>query len=83
MVYQLSDGKTTREINANGGPSIGTVSNYWSAWYKLGLVKKILVKGKERYVKSFNLEDYNIKVLTVQQQNNQQINDVEDDSGGN
>jgi len=72
MVYHLSDGKTTREINAICGVSIGTVSTYWNAWNRLGLMKTISVKGKDRFVKSFDLEDFGINVPQIPKQSVEQ-----------
>lgn len=69
-VYQLSDGKTTREINAVCGVGASTVSNYWKKWYKLGLMKKVAVKGGgERHFRAFDLEDYGIEVPKVAAKN--------------
>jgi len=62
LVYHYSDGKTTREINSLSNASLGSISKYQTSWHRLGLMKKITVKGKERYVKNFNLEDHAIKI---------------------
>ena len=65
IVYHLSDGKTTREINAICGVSIGTVSTYWNSWNRLGLMKTISVKRGDRFIKSFDLEDYGIEIPKI------------------
>lgn len=66
IVYHLSDGKTTREINVICGVSISTVSTYWNTWNRLGIMKTISVKGGgERHIKKFDLEDYGIDVPTI------------------
>lgn len=72
MVYHLSDGKTTREINAICSISIGTVSIYWNTWNRLGLMRIINVKGKDRFIKSFDLEDYGIKMPEIPIQKKEQ-----------
>lgn len=66
LVYQQSDGKTVREINAVCGVGASTVSNYWKKWYKLGLMKKVSVKGGgDRHFRAFDLEDYGIDVPKI------------------
>lgn len=65
MVYHLSDGKTTREIYAICSVSIGTVSTYWNSWNRLGIMKTISVKRGDRFIKSFDLEDYSVEVPTI------------------
>ena len=63
LVYQLSDGRTTREINAASGVSIATISNYWKRWFRIGLMKKVIVKGGgERHFRAFDLEDLGVEV---------------------
>jgi len=64
-VYHLSDGKTTREIQAICGVSIGAVSTYWNSWNRLGLMKTISVKRGDRFIKSFDLEDYSIEIPKI------------------
>ncbi len=71
-VYHLSDGKTTREINAICGVSIGSVSTYWNSWKRLGLMKTISVKRGDRFIKSFDLEDYGIEVPKITAKQEQQ-----------
>lgn len=66
IVYHLSEGKTTREINTICGISIDTVSNYWNGWNRLGLMKTINVKGGgERFIKIFDLEHYGIEIPSI------------------
>jgi hypothetical protein len=66
VVYHLSDGRTTREIAAVSDVSAGAVSIYWKRWYRLGLMKKINVKGGgERHFRSFDLDDYGIELPKV------------------
>lgn len=66
IVYHLSDGKTTREINSVCGVSIGTISRYWKMWYSLGIMKSVSVKGGgERHMKIFDLEDYGVEIPQI------------------
>lgn len=63
MVYQLSDGKTVRDIGLACGVGAGTVSTYWKRWFRIGLMKKVAVRGGgERHFRSFDLEDFGIDV---------------------
>jgi hypothetical protein len=64
-VYHLSDGRGTREINALCGVSRGSISKYQNSWYKLGLVRTVNVKGGERFIKKFNLEDFGIDIPVI------------------
>lgn len=65
LVYHLSDDKTTREITAACGVSIGTISKYWNTWYKIGIMKAVSVRRGDRFVKKFNLEDFGIEIPVV------------------
>lgn len=65
IVYHLSDGKPTREINTSCGVSFGSINKYWNMWYKLGLMKTINVKGGERFIKKFHLEDFGIDIPVI------------------
>lgn len=61
-VYHLSDGRGITEIHNTTGMSVGSISNYWNSWNKLGLMKSLPVKGGERLIKNFDLEDYGITI---------------------
>jgi hypothetical protein len=61
LVYQLSDGTSTNaQINKLTGVSAGSISSYWKKWSKLGLGEKTSVMGGDRFVRSFDLEDFEI-----------------------
>jgi hypothetical protein len=62
IVYHLSDGKSTKEIVEASKVSAGSVSGYWKAWNKLGLMKVKKVMGGDRSVRIFELEDFGIDV---------------------
>jgi hypothetical protein len=66
MVYQLSDGRTVRDIGVACGVGAGTVSTYWKRWFRIGLMKKVAVRGGgERHFRSFDLEDFGIDVPKI------------------
>jgi hypothetical protein len=62
VVYHLSDGKGSKEVGQLANIDFSTVTRYWKAWYKVGLMKSMSVKGGERYIKNFNLKDFGIEV---------------------
>jgi len=63
LVYHLSDGgKSSLDIAQQSGVSDFTVRNYWKQWSKLGIVEAIKVGRGDRYVKTFDLEDFGIDV---------------------
>ena len=69
MVYHLSDGsKTISDVNKITGVSTGSISGYWRKWATLGLGEKTSVKGGERFVRAFDLEDFGINVPKVSTQ---------------
>lgn len=69
LVYHLSDGKSTREIQRLSGVDFRTVASLWKKWYKLGLVDPMPARGRgQRYRYSFSLEDFDIKVPQSQKE---------------
>ncbi|QLH11266.1 hypothetical protein [Nitrosarchaeum sp. AC2] len=71
-IYHLSDGRTVRDIIAVSGGSTATVSNYWSIWNRLGLMKSIPVSRGERFIKSFDLESYGIEIPAIAKKESRQ-----------
>jgi len=69
LVYHLSDGVNTRSDIASLTPvSEGTVSNWWKAWAKIGIVDLIPVQGGGvRGKKVFDLEDFDIPIPKLQE----------------
>jgi len=67
IIYQLSDGtKGTREIaKIVGTVKYVTVSNYWKIWEKIGLGESKSAIGGSRFKRSFDLEDFGIKVPEI------------------
>lgn len=67
-VYHLSDGKnSTRDIEKLAGNiSNRSVTNYWQEWEKIGLGLYEVVKGFNRFKRSFDLKDFGINVPEFQ-----------------
>lgn len=87
LVYQLSDGKaSSSEIAKVGGVSDWTVRNWWKIWAKTGIVEPLKAGRGERYMRSFDLEDFGIdvsKISTpeVKREEVQETLPVQDESG--
>jgi DNA-binding MarR family transcriptional regulator len=62
LIYENSDGRTSREIAEVSGVSHATVTNYWNKWAKYGLVEEVRSRGGTRYKKIFSLSDFGIEV---------------------
>jgi hypothetical protein len=65
LVYENSDGRTSREIAQVVGTSHATVINYWKKWARYGIVKEKGSRGGTRFVKVFSLEDFGIEVPRI------------------
>jgi len=66
IVYQLSDGsKTIADVKKITGVSAGAISGYWKKWVMQGLGEKTSVKGGERFIRAFDLEDFGISVPEI------------------
>lgn len=62
LIYENSDGRTSREIAEIAGVSHGTVTNYWKRWAKYGMVEEVRARGGTRYKKIFSLSDFGIGI---------------------
>ncbi len=73
LIFQLSDGsKGTQEIaKIVGDVSHMSVANYWKAWEKIGLGESTTAMGGKRFKRSFDLEDFGIKVPDVEMESKQ------------
>ena len=60
--YQASDGKTSRQVIQVSGLSKGTIIKLWRIWNSQGLGNLIKVKGGNRFVRSFSLNDFQISI---------------------
>jgi len=65
LIYNNSDGRTSREIAKTVGVSHATVVNYWNRWAKYGLVEEIRAQGGTRYKRVFSLLDLGIELPTI------------------
>lgn len=65
LVYENSDGRTSREIAEIVGVSHATVTNYWKKWARYGIVKEVGARGGTRYQRIFSLSDFGIEVPQV------------------
>ncbi len=65
LIYHLSDGKSSREIAKKVGTTHPTVLNHWKRWSRIPLVEPIIVRGKIRYRKMFELEDFGIEIPNI------------------
>jgi len=69
LIYHLSDGsKGSIEIATLSGISDSTVRRYWESWARQGLMDPVRVRGGERYRKSFELEDFGVRVPDIRLQ---------------
>jgi predicted transcriptional regulator len=65
LVYEYSDGRTSREIAEIVGISHATVVNYWKKWARSGIVKEVGARGGTRYRRIFSLPNFGIEVPRV------------------
>jgi hypothetical protein len=72
IVYHLSDGRSSVEIVEESGVSAGSVNAYWKTWKNLGLMKIQKVKGGERSVRIFALDDFGIDIPKTPQKKRQE-----------
>jgi hypothetical protein len=61
LVYELSDGRSSPEIEQETGVDDSTIRDYWKEWAYLGLVE-IHPDYKKRYRKLFSLGEFGIEV---------------------
>ena len=79
-VYQLSDGtKAIAEIKKITGVSSGTISKYWKKWLKLGLGETKAVRRGDRFVRSFDLEDFGVNVPEIKANQNAENNNMKNE----
>jgi hypothetical protein len=62
-LYHFSNGtKGTIELGKLVGMSPSKVSNTWQTWLKQGLGDAVSVKGGNRFRRTFDIEDFGLKV---------------------
>jgi hypothetical protein len=79
LVYQNSDGRTSREIANVAGTSHPTVIRYWRKWSTFGIVEELRSQGGTRYKRVFSLPDFGIEVPQVK--NTELIPNKDEQSG--
>ncbi|MGE5533363.1 MAG: hypothetical protein ACM3UN_03330 [Bacillota bacterium] len=79
VVYENSNGQTSREVGAIAKTSHTTVVSYWRKWSKLGIVKEVVSKGGTRYKRIFSLDDFGISVPKI----DSKPVDIQELEGGN
>jgi DNA-binding MarR family transcriptional regulator len=62
IIYQNSDGRTSREIAQLVGTSHPTVIRHWKRWSVYGIVEEVRSRGGSRYKRVFSLPDFGIEV---------------------
>ena len=62
LIYENSDGRTSREIAQVVGTSHGTVVNYWKKWSGRAIVEEVRSRGGTRYKRVFSLTEFGIEV---------------------
>jgi hypothetical protein len=63
LIYQKSDGtRGTVELGNLVGLSKDTVNKMWESWIIMGLGEDIPVRGGSRFKRSFDLQEFGIKV---------------------
>jgi hypothetical protein len=65
LIYQKSDGRTSREVAQVAGTSHGTVVNYWRKWSGHAIVEEVRSRGGTRYKRVFSLTDFGIEIPQV------------------
>lgn len=65
IVYENSNGQTSREVASIAQTSHTTVVNYWRKWSKFGIVEEVISRGGTRYKRIFSLTDFGIEVPMI------------------
>lgn len=67
LIYYLSDGsRGSVDIASLAKTSDRTVRRYWESWARMGIVDSLKVRGGDRYRKSFELEDFGMRIPDTQ-----------------
>jgi hypothetical protein len=62
IAFQESDGKSSKEVAEHVGVSSRTITNWWKLWIKAGIAEAVPVRGGQRAVRVFSLDDFGIKI---------------------
>jgi response regulator of citrate/malate metabolism len=77
VIYQNSDGRTSREIAVSVGSSHSTITRYWKRWATYGIVEEVKSQGGSRYKRVFSLPDFGIDIPDLEKQTNLSVNTPE------
>jgi len=62
IAYHSSDGKTRKEVAKQAKVGDATISRWWKKWTRAGIAEAVPVRGGERAVRSFSLDDFGIEI---------------------
>jgi len=62
IAYTASDGKNAREVASIAHVNKSAITRWWAIWVKLGLAEIRPVRGGDRAIRSFSLEDFGVDV---------------------
>ena len=65
IAYQASDGETIKEVAKQANASVGTISKWWEQWTRAGIAEDVPVRGGERTIRKFSLDDFGIEVPVI------------------
>lgn len=67
LIFQLSNGKSSRELANEFHMNKRTVSKLWKTWIENGIAKAVSVRGGGiRAQRSFSLEDFDIEIPSLE-----------------
>lgn len=68
LIFQLSNGKSSRELASEFHMDKRTVSKLWKIWIEKGIAQAVPVKGGGiRAQRSFSLEDFGIEIPSLEE----------------
>lgn len=62
IAFQESDGKSSEEVAGHVGVSSRTIINWWKLWVRAGIAEAVPVRGGQRAVRVFSLDDFGIDI---------------------
>ena len=70
IAYQMSDGKTVREVAKQADVSVFTISKWWEKWTRAGIAESVSARGGgKRAIRSFSLDDFGIEIPDIKKSN--------------
>jgi len=65
LVYQYSDGGSSRAVAEKAPVSHKTVTKMWEKWAKIGIVEPMQVQRGTRYKRAFSLDEFGIEIPQI------------------